>query len=224
MRNAFPLPPDSAFSLSSSFFRLTRVCRGFSPGGAAGCAMSSFEPHLKNPALAGPESAEERDRALFERIMSGARDQATPLRDLHAHADALTVPGKTPATGAPAGDAVEDCWTGGMDSDGNPRWITLSVREPESEDGRIVPESVLPPPMLPSPGTPEQQGRPQRAGLLRTLLERLKGRPRSPSDFTLAHTRDIRPMRGFFRMLLVTAILGMLYYILSQRGWVPRLF
>lgn len=186
--------------------------------------MPSLESHSENPAPTGPESAEERDRALFDRIMSGARDQATPLHDLHAHADALAVPGKAPATDAPAGASGKSDWTGGMDNAGNPRWITLSVREPESENGRIVPESVLPPPLLPSPEAPEQKGRTQRAGLLRTLLNNFKGRPRPPSDRTLVHTRDIRPMRGFFRMILVTAILGMLYYILSQRGWVPRLF
>ena len=180
--------------------------------------------HPENPAPASPEAAEERDRALFAQIMSGARDQATPLRDLHARASALAVPGKNPVTGSPSDGGVETDWAGAMDSTGNPRWITLSVREPQSEDGRIVPESVLPPPLAPSPEPSEQEGRPQRAGLLRTLLEHLKGRPRSPSDRTLAHTRDIRPMRGFFRMVLVTAILGMLYYILSQRGWVPRLF
>ena len=180
--------------------------------------------HPENHAHPSPESAEERDRALFDQIMSGARDQTTPLRDLHAHADALTVPGKNPATGIQADGDVEHDWTGAMDGTGNPRWITLSAREPESEDGRIMPESVLPPPLIPLPETPEQQGRPQRAGLLRTLLDRLKGRPRSPADRPLAHTRDIQPMRGFFRMLLLTAILGMLYYILSQRGWVPRLF
>ena len=186
--------------------------------------MPSPEPRFENPAPTGSASAEERDRALFDRIMSGARDQATPLRDLHAHADALTFPGNRTAADAPANASAGQDWTGGMDNAGNPRWITLSVREPEAEDGRIVPESVLPPPLLPSPETPEQQGQPQRAGLLRAMLERLKGRPRPTSDRTLAHTRDIRPMRGFFRMILVTAILGMLYYILSQRGWVPRLF
>lgn len=184
--------------------------------------MTSLHPENHTPS--GPESAEERDRALFDQIMSGARDQTTPLRDLHTHAEALAVPGKNPATDTPADGDAEHDWTGAMDGTGNPRWITLSVREPESEGGRIVPESVLPPPLIPLPETPEQQGRPQRGGLLRTLLDRLKGRPRSSSDRTLAHTRDIQPMRGFFRMLLLTAILGMLYYILSQRGWVPRLF
>ena len=181
-------------------------------------------PHPEKHAPTSPQTAEDRDRALFDQIMSGARDQATPLRDLHARADALTLPGKNPATDAPADDAVEHDWAAAMDSTGNPRWITLSVREAKSEGGRIVPESVLPPPLIPSPATPEQQEQPQRAGLLRTLLDRLKSRPRSPSDRTLAHTRDIRPMRGFFRMILVTAILGMLYYILAQRGWVPRPF
>ena len=184
--------------------------------------MSSLHP--ENHVPSSPEAAEERDRALFYQIISGARDQTRPLRDLHAHAEALAVPGKNPATGTLADADAELDWAGAMDSTGNPRWITLSARETESEDGRIVPESVLPPPLIPLPETPEQQGRPQRTGLLRTLLDCLKGRPRPSSDRPLAHTRDIRPMRGFFRMILLTAILGMLYYILSQRGWVPRLF
>lgn len=223
-RKTLPFPPDNEFSLPFLFFALTRVLQGFTPGSASDCVMPSLESHSENPAATGPKSAEERDRALFDQIMSGARDQATPLRDLHARASALAVPGKDPIPDAPAGDSEGNDWAAGVDGTGNPRWITLSVREPESEDGRIVPESVLPPPLLPSPETPEQQGRTQRTGLLRTLLNNLKGRPRPPADRTLVHTRDIRPMRGFFRMILVTAILGMLYYILSQRGWVPRLF
>lgn len=36
--------------------------------------------------------------------------------------------------------------------------------------------------------------------------------------------RKARPMHSFFRVLLATVVLGLLYHFLATRGWVPKLF
>ena len=207
-------------------------------------SAASSTPRFDGPARppekdvpAAPEvlaslAEEEYEKELFGQIMSGAREQATPLRELQARADALAVPGKilkpdnASAPAAETGEKEGD-WSGGLDRSGNPRWITLSLPEREPENG-ITPESVLPPSLKASPEKPDQQKDEQRqqqpAGLLQSLLDRFKLRPRPSSDNVRPHARRARPMRGFFRMLLLTVILAMVYHILSQRGWVPRLF
>lgn len=83
---------------------------------------------------------------------------------------------------------------GGMDSNGNPNWISLTLPQ-RDEDASM-------------PGTDKNN-----VPGSRTRFEPPTAAPHKP-----------RPMRSLIRMLLVTAILGMLYHILSLKGWVPRLF
>lgn len=185
------------------------------------------------PEVRASLAEEEYEKKLFGQIMSGAREQAIPLLELRARADALAVPGNhmkandasPPAAGAGEKEAN---WSGELDISGNPRWITLSLPEREPEHDRITPESVLPPSLIITPEKPDQQKNEQRrqqpAGFLQSFLARLKLRPQPASDNVHPYARRARPMRGFFRMLLVTAILAMIYHVISLRGWVPRLF
>lgn len=207
---AFPLPPQPG---------LPARLRG---------RNSSLAPET-NSSLAG----EEREKELFSQIMSGAREQTTSLGELRARADALAVPEKVmrpdEALSRAAGTVQsEEGWSNNLDESGNPRWLTLFPPERGSENDRIEPESVLPPSLKIPPEKPDRQkDEPQQqqpAGLLQSLLVRLRLRPPPPSDAIHPYTRRARPMRGFFRMLLLAAILAMIYHIISQRGWVPRLF
>lgn len=175
---------------------------------------------------------EERESELFGRIMSSAREQTTPLSEIHGRTMDLAVPEKVLPSNVSSpleekdATASEARWTGGMDGDGNPLWITLSVPERNPEEDRIVPESVLPEPIKKPQDKAKQKKQPpapQRPGLLQSLLWPFKDHSQSAPDKN-AFVHRPRPMRNFFRMLLVTAILGMFYYILSRQGWVPRLF
>ena len=170
---------------------------------------------------------EEYQKDLFRRILSGAREQTTSLEELYAQADSLASPSGKDHALSPSTPETDSPWAAALDSDGNPRWITLSVPEPSPEDGRIIPESVLPAPITPATDKSEQQeasSRHKPSGPFQSLLARLNVRPQPTSGKAMPHSRRPRPMRNFFRMLLVTAILGMLYHILAQKGWVPRLF
>ena len=198
-----------------------------------GAAPSPEEDAPMTPEVRASLIEEEYEKELFGQIMSGAREQATPLRELRTRADALAVPGKHPQANdasVPAARAggKEASWSDELDISGNPRWITLSLPEREPEKDRITPESVLPPSLKISPEKPNQQKDEQRrqqpSGLLQSFLARLKLRPQPASDNVHPYARRARPMRSFFRMLLVTAILAMVYHIISLRGWAPRLF
>lgn len=176
---------------------------------------------------------EGREKELFRRIMTGAREQETPLRELHARTMELALPHKAGTGDAAAISAAteifetkffENEWRSGLDSSGNPRWITLSVPE-HGEEGTIAPESVLPPPVeMPSksPFQKEDTSSKKPTGSRYSLQEKTPESSRSGGMHP--QFRRPRPWRNFFRMLLIVAILGMLYHILAQRGWVPKFF
>jgi hypothetical protein len=212
----------------------------FSPGAEEDCAA------LTKPLTVAPEEAYEQD--LFARIMSRARDQESSLRGLRLLSNELASPinpetRRNPAAtcgedmrGAPAkrngqnvasrsdasGESEED-WASGMDSDGNPRWITLSVPERSPDAGRIAPDSPLPRSLAAPPATPRQtRGERQKSGGRRAPCAQQGKR----EGFSAAHAgaRRIHPMLAFFRMLAVLAVLGVVWHFLSQRGWLPRLY
>ena len=170
------------------------------------------------------------EKELFGRIMSGAREEKTPLSELHASTTRLAVPHKTGTEDADvlpaeADISQDDEWNSGLDGSGNPRWITLSVPEREEESGVLTPESVLPPQVEPpskSPYQKDDKSKKKSAGQRRSSQEQTPEPSRTGG--MRPRSRRPRPVRNFIRMLLAVAILGMLYHILSQRGWVPQLF
>ncbi|MDR2488713.1 MAG: hypothetical protein LBD42_04385 [Desulfovibrio sp.] len=180
------------------------------------------------PAGAGcPEH--DREHALFSRIMSDAGRQETHLPGLHDLATSLASPHNGEAEDpdrAPDANAAEreGEWTATVDKAGNPRWITLSVPE-RAPDGRIVPEEPLPPPLLTARRSLRQHAGKQKhnSGYTRDPSFRDDDRLLDPSGRTRASTRDIRPMRSLFRMLMILTVIGAAWYILSWKGWLPRL-
>ena len=203
----------------------------FEPASSTHAAPPSWEENTPTARETRRILAEEEyQKDLFRRILSGARDQATSLGELHAGANALGAPDQTdrePDPSSPETPEAAPPWAADLDNSGNPRWITLSVQKEDPENDRIVPESVLPEPVETSPAKPEQQeggSRHKQAESPRSLLDRLNIPPRFKPEEKRPAGRRPRPMRGFFRMLLLTAILAMFYHILAQRGWVPRLF
>ena len=200
-------------------------------------SVPEHTPPLSRPEQADPSAAsevqkmldeEEREKELFGRIMADAREQETPLRELYARTTELAVPHKAgtgdAAAVSAAAETAEDEWSSGLDSSGNPRWITLSVPEHDEEEG-IAPESVLPPSLEPpskSPYQKDDKSQKKQAGSRHSSQGQTTESSRSGNIHL--RPRRPRPLRNLFRMLLAVAILGMLYHILSQRGWVPKLF
>mgnify|MGYP003623400000 CR=1 FL=1 len=131
-----------------------------------------------------------------------------------------------------------------VDRDGNPGWISLTL--PQRDDDFMNGEAERGPgsAWFQETDAPTSYGRTgqgrkypgmrsnggqvlQPEGVLSGLLRRLSGKGEQEHSYaqsSFQSRRPPRPLRNFIRMLLVTAILGMLYHILSLKGWLPRLF
>lgn len=192
----------------------------------------------------------EREAFMYAHILNQARDRDVPVCDLLADAVRLAYPH---ADEESVQRTVARCeqenalWREGLDAEGNPRWISLTVRERRTQDDSIAPEGVLPTEdesAAPKEGvlSPARDGKeapiPERNNMLFDGLEWLvrgilgtRKKPPSPLPHdglrprrgTLPPPRP-QPLRGLLRMLLAGAILGAAYHFLALRGWVPKLF
>lgn len=150
------------------------------------------------------------EESIYRHILDRAKDEAVDLRSLGPLMQSLHFSGsRSSRNGIENGSGFSPSAPSsafhvsvetmhqeleGMDSSGNPKWISLTLPQ------RDVP-ALLP-------------------GNDKATASEGHNRTEPP---TSAPVRP-RPMRSLIRMLLVTTILGMLYHILSLKGWVPRLF
>ncbi len=193
---------------------------------------------------------EEQEETLFRHIIAQARDPKQPLRLLSDQARALCNPHAPPSR--PEGrDDNHASWHNSMDRDGNPAWISLSLPQREEEQESAAPKDALPEESaapssswgkLPFSITSGKDSPRKNAGKHAPVAgsQSIAGRffsknpeqPDTPAARILRERegkgsltpRKARPLRGFFRILLITAILAMIYHILAQQGWVPPLF
>ena len=189
---------------------------------------------------------QERELGLFRRVLEDARNRDTPLRDLFSGMIHLAMPGLSEEERQRAAARCEEetlRWLDSMDEEGNPRWISLTLVDRRSETDGIKPGSVLPdeqesaaPKNRLHKDAENSSEIPKRENFLFSGLEFIvrrfkkdgkEDRPK-PGDVyrgkgTLPPPRP-RPMRGFFRILVVSICLGVIYHIVSRKGWVPRIF
>lgn len=189
---------------------------------------------------------QEREHDLFRQVLEDARKPDTPLRDLFAGLTRLGTPGRPEEEYRKAAErCAEEAlqWQDSLDEEGNPRWISLTLLERRSEEKGIRAGSVLPDEKesaAPKDRLRKDQGPdapiPKRENFLFSSLEFIVRRFRKDSEEERPNPDDLyrgkgtipplrpQPMRSFFRMLLVTACLGVIYHVLSKKGWVPKLF
>jgi hypothetical protein len=166
---------------------------------------------------------DEHESSLFRHIMSGARKQENSLRELCRLTNGLAGANNDTMTALSATSVecplIEEAQPYDMDDAGNPCWISLPAQEQ-------TPKNALPRPVKLFSKNSERQSakQPQPLAHLRNRAAQDADYPQADGAPPLSFTRRIRPMRGFFRMLIVAIILGLAYYFLSQKGWVQRLF
>lgn len=185
---------------------------------------------------------DERDNALYASVLRNAVDGAMPLQDLYLEASRLGAqrPEEDLKREAQAyaqrleyqyalheGRAEED-------NNGNPLWISLSLRE-RNDDGPIKVPGVLPSGAdlaVPKDQISEKKDAKNNAdesglfGVIIRLLRRLTSKAQAPRQHPLKSQGVIpppspAPLRGFFRMLLLGAAMALGYYMLQRMGFLP---
>ena len=189
---------------------------------------------------------QERELEQFRRVLEDARNRDTALRDLFSGMIRLATPGVSEEERQRAAARCEEetlRWLDSMDEEGNPRWISLTLVDRRSEAGGIKPDNVLPddqesaaPKDRLHKDAEDSSEIPKRENFLFSSLEFIVRRFKKDGKEDRPKPGDVyrgkgtlpppspRPMRSFFRMLVVSICLGVIYHILSRKGWVPRIF
>lgn len=186
---------------------------------------------------------DERDNALYAALLLRASDGGTSLEELYLDACRLASQQPREALREEAERYIRNLerrsrlyeQLAEQDSEGNPLWISLTLRE-RRDDGRVEAPGVLPSGLevaVPKDHVTEKREEkdPESGlfGLVVRLLRRLTRsgvkRPQSPlKSRGVVPPPDPSPMRGFFRMLLLGAAMALAWYVLQRYGIVSSLF
>lgn len=194
--------------------------------------LAPWRPREGGPAREAFLTEQLREEEGFSRLMEQARTEDVPMQTLFQEAMCLFSPGLKGDDARTAASRYEKnmrMWREGVDHEGNPLWISLTLSQRQDDEDGIRPESIFPK----DAGSAASKSKDKRDGpavakhrpLLVRVFQRFFGKKDDVSPGARGEAvSPPRPVRRFSRLILVAVILALLYHICMQRGWVPRIF